>query len=266
MTETQHVVMTIHRVVGYPVAFLLVPIALATFGGTRGHRFTGRAYLAGMVFLYVTGSYLTLTRHAWWSWDFARNLTFNFFGFSMLFYGWRAIFLYRKAGEPEPGPWDYGLATLLTATVVALASVAIWKDTPMRVFTLLGLLLVALEWRDLRRRFHPKHVLFQRHVRFILASYFYVLTVVSIVHLSEELPGKVKWLWPSVLGAVVIYLATGESNRAPAPYRRPALRWSILATLLVSIALGSYSVYKATTGQLAIDRLPRVAAESHQTR
>jgi hypothetical protein len=244
--------------VGYPVAFLLVPIALATFGGATGHRLTGKTYILGMTFLYLTGTFLTLTRNDWSTWVFARNLTFNFFGYSLLLYGWRAIYLFRQSADAAPQRLDYALAIMLTSTVIGLAAVAVFKNTPMRVLTVIGIVLVVMEWQEIRNRFQPHSMLFRRHVRFILASYFYVLTVVSIVHLSDELPRDVKWLWPSMLGSIVIYLTTANSNPVITRHGAGVVRWTLMATLVVSLVLGSYSLYKVFTGRVGIDSMQKV--------
>ena len=114
MEDLQHTVETIHQTVGYPVVFLLVPAALITFGGKRGHRLFGQIYIACMVFLYCTGTFMTLTRHDWATWEFYRNVVFNFFGFSLLIYGYRAMYLARNFQHPSPQRLDYMLAWLLT--------------------------------------------------------------------------------------------------------------------------------------------------------
>lgn len=102
MDGFQHTLETIHQSVGYPVVFLLVPAALITFGGKRGHRPFDYIYIAAMTFLYCTGTFMTLTRHEWSTWEFYRNITFNFFGFSLLFYGYRAMHLARNFQQPSP--------------------------------------------------------------------------------------------------------------------------------------------------------------------
>jgi len=247
--RAQHLVESVHQAVGYPVAFLLVPVLLATFAGKPGHRAAGWSYLVLMTFLYLTGSFLTLTRHDWGTWEFARNVTFNFFGYSFLLYGVRAAYLFHRREESAPTGLDRGLAVLLTVTVVALASVAIWKNTPMRVYTLLGVALVVLEWRDLKAGFQPRSVLYSRHVRFVLGSFFYVLTVASLVHLNEELPRNVKWLWPSLIGVVVIYLMTSK-RRLLVLHRRRITRSALAATGVVAVVFGAYAVSEFLLGPI----------------
>ena len=203
-----------HRTLGYPIAFVVAPATLLAFTRPQTHRRWGRAYLYGMTALYLSGTYLTLTRHEWLTWHFARNLTFNFLGFSMVVYAYRAIRLYRGTAAPAPARLDWALSALQFGTVLGVVAVAVFKDTPMRVFAIAGLALCWLDVRDLRARFQPRVLLFRRHLRYVLASYYYLLTLVSIVHLDAVLPRNVKWLWPTVVGIVALRLALG--GREPA--------------------------------------------------
>ncbi len=261
MESAQHLVQSVHQTVGYPVAFLLVPFLLLTFAGKPGHRTAGWTYLVVMTFLYATGTFMTLTRHDWLTWEFARNVSFNFFGYSFLIYGLRAAYLLHRRQIPAPAALDYGLAALLTFSVIALASVAVWKNTPMRVYTLLGVVLVVLDWRDLKARFQPRSRLFNRHVRFVLGSYFYVLTVVSIVHLNDELPRNVKWLWPTSIGVLVIYVIT-SNRRFLLSHRRLITKSALAVTGVVAVALGVYAVTEFLSGDLDVrmDRFVRLFA------
>lgn len=250
---------TVHQSVGYPVAFLLVPFLLATFAGKPGHRTAGWTYLVLMTFLYVTGTFMTFTRHDWGTWEFARNVTFNFFGYSLLLYGIRSAYLLHRRDASAPSFLDYGLFILLTCSVAALASVAIWKNTPMRVYTVLGIVLVVLDWRDIKARFRPYVVLFNRHVRFVLGSYFYVFTVVSLVHLNEELPRNVKWLWPSAVGAVVIYLVTADRPYLSAR-RRVIIRSALAATGVIAVGFGAYAITEFLSSSSLESDMSRVGA------
>lgn len=231
-----------HRTLGYPIAFLVAPATLLAFTTPGTHRRWGRAYLYGMTALYLSGTYLTLARHEWLTWAFARNVTFNLLGFSMLVYAYRAIWLFRQVETPVPTLLDRGLSAFQLATVLAVVAVAVFKDTPMRVFALVGLVLCTLDVRDLRSGFRPRALLFRRHVRYVLASYYYVLTLVSIVHLDGVLPRNVKWLWPTALGVVATWLALG--TRGPALLRERARPLSRAVTLTL-IAAGVLALWVA---------------------
>jgi hypothetical protein len=237
-----------HRTLGYPIAFVVAPAALLAFTTPRIHRRWGRAYFYGMTVLYLSGTSLTLTRHDWHTWQFARNVSFNFLGFSMILYAYRAIWLFRRTEAPSPTTLDRTLSALQLATVISVLGVAVFKDTPMRVFALLGLVLCALDLRDLRASFQPRARLFRRHVRYVLASYYYLLTLVSIVHLDGVLPRNVKWLWPTVIAAVALRLALG-GRRAAAPgvSARP-LSWAVTLTLLVAGLLAAWVATQLISG------------------
>jgi hypothetical protein len=243
----------IHRIVAYPFAFVLAPLALAaTLSGAVKlgrvpHRSLGRWYFYIMTFLYITGTVLTLTRHPWATWEFARNVVFNFFGFSMVLFGVRAMILFRRPGETRPAALDHALAGVLLANTVALGVLSLIPGLMMRLFFPVAVVLCVLEFRELRNGFAPRELLYRRHIRYVLASYFYVLTVASIVHLGDELPRTAKWIWPSVLGLLVVCAATATAlpwHR----YRARALRFGVASTIAVALLLGAYAGWELWRG------------------
>lgn len=251
MTEPGGLVELVHRLVGYPTAFLVAPAALFAFSRPAVHRRAGAAYVGLMTFLYLSGTTLTLTRHDWTAWGFWRNLAFNFLGYLTVLLAWRAITLFRRPELPRPSTVDRILAGALAAGVTALVAVALVQDFPMRVFALAGVVLLATEIHDLRHRMEPRTLLFRRHLRYVLTSYFYVLTVVSLVHLQDELPREVKWLWPLPIALLAVSLATG----GPVPFRRLAagrgVRWAVILTLALALPLGAYALVELARGGVA---------------
>ena len=224
----------VHRMVGYPLAFVVAPFAVATFAGKNGHHWAGKAYAIVMTFLYVTGTTLTLTRHPWGTWEFGRNVVFNLLGYSLLLYGFRAMWLVSHKDAPRPTWLDRALFVSLVALVATLVALAAVRSvTPMHVFGIVGIGLVALEIRDWRAGL-TRALLYRRHVRYMLGSYFYVLTVVSLVHLKDELTSDARWLWPSGVALAVIWLV-GEGSRAN--------KWAMRATLTVALLFGAYVGY-----------------------
>ena len=255
LLDVQNVVQSGHQLVGYPLAFLVIPLALATYGGVKGHRQIGWAFVGLMCFLYLTGVFMTLTRHDWWTWEFFRNLSFNFLGFSFVLYGYRAMYLFRHPNNPRPTRLDYFLAWMLTLTVAGVFCLAIFKNTPMRVYAIVGIILVVKEWKELRAGFSPRSVLYQRHFRYILAACFYVLTVASIVHLGAELPRNIKWLWPTILGVCLLFLM---SSGRPffARIRRRLTRFSVVTLITVTLLFGAYAMYELAIGVVKIGTHP----------
>lgn len=244
--EVDAAVELVHRIVGYPLAFVIAPIAIATFAGKPGHRWAGKSYVIVMTFLYLSGTALTLTRHEWGTWELGRNVVFNLLGYSLLLHGFRAIWLMARPTVPRPTGLDHVLLASLVALVGGLIALAASHSAaPMHVFAVIGVGLVAMEWRDWRSpaRF-TRPLLYRRHVRYMLGSYFYVLTVVSLVHLKDELTSDARWLWPAILGLAVIWLV-GEGSRAN--------RWAVRATVAVALLFGVYVGYDVAANGISTD-------------
>lgn len=224
----------VHRLVGYPLAFVVAPFAVATFAGKPGHHWSGKAYALVMTFLYVTGTVLTLTRHPWGTWEFGRNVIFNLLGYSLLLHGWRSMWLVTHPTAARPVMLDRILLAALAAMVTVMTALAVVRsNAPLHIFSVIGIGLVLLEMRDWRRGL-TRPVLYRRHARYMLGSYFYVLTVVSLVHLKDELTSDARWLWPSAIALAVIWFV-GEGSRAN--------KWAVRTTLAVAIAFGVYVGY-----------------------
>ncbi len=236
----------VHRFIGYPVAFIVGPLALASFAGAPGHRWSGTVYAGAMTFLYVSGTALTLTRHPWGTWEFGRNVAFNLFGYSLLLHGFRAMWLLNNKDSNRPVAVDYVLLLAMLGLAATLAVLAVQRrNAPMHVFATLALVLAALEIRDWRGGLTTR-ALYARHVRYMLGSYFYVLTVVSIVHLRDELTNDARWLWPSVLGAATLWLI-GEGKRTT--------QWTMRVLLALSIAFGAYVAWEVARDNGHVERM-----------
>jgi hypothetical protein len=238
----------IHRVVGYPFAFVIGPWALATFAGKSGHKRVGMAYAYVMTFLYLSGTALTLTRHPWGTWEFGRNVVFNLFGFSLLIHGVWAMRMRLAVlrGTQQTDAQARGLMIAQAVLVAILVALAVQRsNSPMHVFAAIGVTMVALDIRDWRQGLTAK-VLYRRHIRYILGSYFYVLTVVSIVHLRDELTNDARWLWPSLLGAASLWLVSEGKHTT---------RWAMRVLLAISIAFGAYVAWEVARDHGKVERM-----------
>jgi hypothetical protein len=247
-----------HQIVGYPLVFIVAPLALASFAGRPPHRQVGVAYLVGMSALYVTGSVLTFTQYPYASWEFGRNVTFNLAGILYALQGARAIWLWRNADAPRPTALDHVLRALFVATIAVMFALAVQKNTALRVFSLIGIGMLALDRADFRAGL-TKAVLYARHVRMILASYFYILTVVSLVHLREEATANVRWLWPTAAGLFVVWVVHGSVTPGNA-WRTKVQRSVILATVLLTLSFGAYVAYEVSRDGLRRPSPPPEAA------
>jgi hypothetical protein len=105
-------ILVVHQLMGYSTAFVVGPAALMPRKGGLERRRWGRPYVGGMIALYFTSTTRTL-QFEWTSWYFARNFTFNLFGFMMVLVGWRAINLASRRNSVGFAPLDWTLTTTL---------------------------------------------------------------------------------------------------------------------------------------------------------
>ena len=222
-----------HQLVGYTTAFAIAPLALLAFAEPQRHRRWAKTYVCLMIPLYLTGLYFTFERHAVGSFVWARNLAFNFLGFYFVLLGWRAIWRFRRQAIAPTG-LDHALRALLVAASAALVAMGGLHHFPSFVFGGLGLWLAFAVLRETA----DSRALYLRHQRCMLASFFYVLTVLSIVHFRA--PADVKWLWPAVLGLPLVVYAT----RPGKPQERT--RRAVLASLAIAMVVGVYIAVAAT--------------------
>lgn len=190
-----------HQAVGYTTAFVIAPLALSRYGEPQRHRPWGKAYVYAMIGLYLTGLSFTLRLHDPASFIGARNLAFNFTGFFLVLVGWRAIHR-RRTGQLAPRPLDHAMRATLAAGGATLVALGVMHHFPSFV---LGALALAFAARAMREAADAP-ALVPRHQPAMLAGYFYLLTVLSLVHVRA--PTDVKWLWPTLLGAPIVLYAT----------------------------------------------------------
>ena len=218
-----------HQLAGYATAFVVAPLALLAFAQPGRHRPWGRAYLWLMVPLYLTGLSFTFRLHEAGTSVWARNPAFNFTGFLFVLLGWRSIARFRRR-IVDPAPVDRVLRVVLLAGGASMVVLGVLHHFPSFA---LGVIALAFGVAWLRE---PVVVgaLYVRHQRSMLASYCYVLTVLSLVHVKAST--DVKWLWPSLVGVpLVVYATRGAPDR-------PRVRRVVRATLGVALALAVYIV------------------------
>ncbi len=221
-----------HQLAGYAVAFAVAPLAMAAFADPARHRPWGRTFAYAMIPLYLTGLSFTLRLHDPLSFVGARNLAFNFTGFVVLVVGWRAIWRYRHR-RTAPSGLDRGLRGLLAASGAAMVALGVRHHFPSFV---LGAIALGMAARALREDGEPRSLLL-RHQRAMLCAYFYLLTVLSLVHVHA--PSDVRWLWPALLGTPIVVHAT---HRGPDPRR---MRTAVRLTIAIAMGFALYIAFES---------------------
>lgn len=216
-----------HRMVGYVAAFAIAPLALSAFAAPPRHRIWARTYLCLMVPLYATGLWFTFQRHEIGSFAWVRNLAFNFLGFFFLLLGWRAMWRFRRKAL-VPAMLDRTMRGAMLAASAVLVALGVLHHFPSFVLGSLGLWLGFSVFREST----DIHRLYVTHQRCMLGSYFYVLTVLSLVHVRA--PTDLKWLWPALLGVpLAAYATRGVDTR-----RRTGI--AVRVVLAIALGLGAY--------------------------
>ncbi len=223
-----------HRLAGYTAAFVVAPLALLAFAEPPRHRVFAKTYLCLMIPLYVTGVVFTFLRHETGSFVWARNLAFNFLGFFFLLLGWRAMWRFRRKAL-LPSALDRGMRAAMLAASGVLVALGVLHHFPSFVLGSLGLWLGLSVFRE---NLDDPRALYVTHQRCMLGSYFYVLTVLSLVHVRA--PTDLKWLWPTLIGVPLVAYATHGIDA-----RRRTLV-AVRLTLGIALCLGTYIVLIAS--------------------
>ncbi len=227
-----------HRLTGYLTVFAIAPLALFLSSEAQRHRRWAKTYLGLMCALYATGLLFTFARHEVGSFVWTRNIVFNFVGFLFLLLGWRAIWRFRCNAVQATG-LDHVMRATLVAGSAGLVALGVLHHFPSFVLGSLGLWLGLVVFREAG----VARGLYATHQRCMLASFFYVLTVLSLVHVRA--PSDLKWLWPALLGVPLAAYATRGSDAA----RRTRL--AVGATLVITLLLGVYIAWLAPDPLLA---------------
>ena len=97
---------------------------------------------------------------------------------------------------------------------------------------------------------HTPAARFNRHVRYMMASYYYVVTLLSILLLPGGL--KIKWAWPAAVALPVILLLTVPELRRKLGWSRSVTQRNLLRfSSALAFSLGVLTLYKlASEGTL----------------
>lgn len=221
-----------HALLGWPVIFVLGPVALLTTKGGRLHRRAGKAYIFGMALLWLTGTWFTFAHDRLGSWRFRRDFCFNLLGAAQGFLGWRVVRRRVVDGRLAAAPLD----RVLTLAQLLLAGPLLLLARRDPVVAWIGLLHVALAWGELRSE-RPGGASavtpLALHLRRMVASWFHALTIVTIVQF--DLPHEWKWGGGSVLALILLGVAGRPSRRI----------WLARGCAVVGMLLGAVVTWRA---------------------
>ena len=196
------IVLAIHVLFG-GVALLVAPGAMLTRKGGLWHRRWGKAYFWSMTGVALTAVVLSLMRSGLFL------LLVAVFSFYLASAGYRV--LYRKTPQQRANIWDWSVTALMLSGGAALVSYgALLLRTSSFgavavVFGMIGLLLAVLDARSFLRPPADKRAWWYAHMIRMLAAYIATMTAFSVVNF-HFLPPLVRWLWPTAVGTVGIFM------------------------------------------------------------
>ena len=188
------------------IALFVAPIAMATRKGGPAHRRWGKVFFWSITGVAATALVMSLTRSGLFFFLIA------IFSFYLAFTGYRV--LYRKSPKQRATWPDRISATVMMSGAVALIvyggyqmSIDGFGAVPL-TFGVIGIFLLIADLRSFRTPSKDKRAWWYTHMARMLAAYIAAVTAFSVVNF-RFLSDVTRWLWPSVVGTIAVYVWVG---------------------------------------------------------
>lgn len=195
-------VLSAHILAG-TLALFVAPVAMIAVKGGRAHRRFGKMYVVAMGVVAVTALAVAPYFGDWFL------LAIAVFSAYLAFSGWRI--LARKRPGDAAAPVDWIAAGAVIVAGIALYALAILQRAQFGSFAIVlavfGTIAIVLGARDLAGLIHPTSDNSQwlfRHFTNMTAAYIATVTAFSSVNFHFIQPVWLRWLWPTLLGSVLI--------------------------------------------------------------
>lgn len=201
MTELARFLLYVHIFFGM-LALFVSPAAMITRKGGLWHRRWGKVYFWAMAVVAISAVLLSVLRPQLFLPMVA------VFSFYLAFTGYRV--LYRKSPGDRASALDWVGAILMLLGAVGLICYGVNLvrissfGAVAIIFGSIGLLLALADVRAFRYPPSDKRAWWFTHMRRMLAAYIATVTAFSAVNF-HFLPPVLRWLWPSVIGAIGIF-------------------------------------------------------------
>lgn len=202
MAELARSILYVHIFFGM-LALFVSPAAMITHKGGLWHRRWGKVYFWAMAVVAISAILLSVLRPQLFLPMVA------IFSFYLAFTGYRV--LYRKTPRNLASTLDWvgaGLMLLGGAGLICYGANLVRTSSFGAVaitFGGVGLLLAISDVRAFRHPSPDKRAWWFTHMRRMLAAYIATVTAFSAVNF-QFLPSVVRWLWPSVVGTLGIFV------------------------------------------------------------
>jgi uncharacterized membrane protein len=220
-------ILRLHWVAG-GLALVVAPLALLVRKGSRWHRRWGWIFIGSMAVVCVSAIMVSLPRR-----NYVMALV-ALFSAHLVLAGWRSLYLKRlhKGQRAEWIDWSlHGAAAVFNFSLllVGLGGMVLrHHHSPMfKVFAVFGFVGSALvfryAWLFIKRR-HERHEWLYGHLTGMIAGYIATVSAFSAVNIAPRLPQSmmvIAWLWPTIVGAPLIWITTRWYRQRYARNRTP---------------------------------------------
>jgi uncharacterized membrane protein len=183
------------------IALLAAPGAMLVVKGSKRHRQFGKLYFWSMVGVAISAVAMSLIR----SGTFLAMV--GIFAFYLAFSGYRALYRKKPTDRAAALDWIFSGCMLVAGGWLVVSGVTALGQSSFGLISLVfGTIAITFAVRDfVRYRWPPidANAWWFAHMRGMLAAYIATVSAFSVVNLTF-LPNVLRWLWPTIAGAVGI--------------------------------------------------------------
>lgn len=206
------------------VALVVAPMAMLVQKGGDAHRRWGKLFVLAAAVMVIASIVLGIALQT------ALMPLVALFGFHMIAVGYRSLYLKKLHEGQKPSKAD--LMVVSTAAVIN-AGLFLWalsllmlgqKMNKVILFLLfggMGLVMVFFNFNRFYKRSHDKLEWLFGHISGMIGGYIATVAVFSAVTLDMINPPVLRWLWPAVIGAPLIFYLIRYNKRRFSKGRRP---------------------------------------------
>lgn len=200
----------LHALAGF-LALVVAPLAMVARKGGDWHRRWGKAFFYSMAVVAATAIAMGVLTNNW------LMAMVAVFSMQMVASGYRALYLKRLHEGQRPGMPD---KVIMGAAILVNGGLFMWglihlllghKQSGPMIFLVFGCIGLLFVWRDYQRFYktsHDKREWLYAHMAGFLGGYIATVSAFSAVNLGMIKPMWLQWLWPTVLGAPLIFVWT----------------------------------------------------------
>lgn len=206
------------------VALVVAPLAMLVRKGGDAHRRWGKLFVLATAVMVIASVVLGIAEQN------ALMPLVALFGFHMIATGYRSLYLKKLHEGQKPSRADLlvvGIAAVINAGLFLWALSLLMlgqKFNRVMLFLLfggMGLVMVFFNFNRFYKRSHDKLEWLFGHISGMVGGYIATVAVFSSVTLDMINPPLLRWIWPALIGAPLIFYLIRYYKRRFSKGRRP---------------------------------------------